>query len=333
MTSPPNINILNDTRVLVTGATGLTGSAVVRALLDANDNVTIVAGHRSDAGLFVDDPRVTYVKADLCKREECDALARGCDMAVMTAAVTGGAGKARNEPWKQVTNNVILDTQTFDSLHSAGISRVVYISTATVYQEIDGYISEQELDLNIDPPLPYLGVGWAKRYIEKLAEFWHRKAGMEIILLRASNIYGPGARFNPAASNFIPALIRKAVDNADPFEVWGSLDVSRDVIFTDDMGAACVAALVQKDVVFDAFNIGSGKPVTVGDVVDLALKFADHSPNEISLLGDKPKTIPVRALNCDKSLQILEWSPLVDIEDGIRLTVEWWSQNKDTWKR
>ncbi len=66
---------------------------------------------------------------------------------------------------------------------------------------------------------------------------------MEIVLVRAANVFGPYARFDPSTSNFLPALIRKAVERLDPFPVWGSPDVVRDVIYSADFASDCVGLL------------------------------------------------------------------------------------------
>jgi GDP-L-fucose synthase len=73
--------------------------------------------------------------------------------------------------------------------------------------------------MNREPHRAYFGVGWAKRYVEKLCRFWYEKAGLEVIIARSSNIYGPFAKFDAEVSHFVPALLRKAVDKRDPFEV------------------------------------------------------------------------------------------------------------------
>jgi GDP-L-fucose synthase len=210
---------------------------------------------------------------------------------------------------------------------------VIYIGTATVYQECEGFISEGSLDLNKDPHPAYLGVAWVARFLEKLGLFWHQKAGMEVINIRASNIFGPNANFDPASSYFVPAIIRKAVDGLDPFEVWGSPEVTRDVLYSEDFADALLTLMNRTEVKFDTFNLGSGVKTTVEQVVGWAIRHAGHNPSKINYDLSKPSTIKFRALDISKMREKTGWAPKHSIEEGIKKTVEWWRANKDTWKR
>lgn len=323
---------LNGQRIFIAGGAGLAGSGVVRALLAAYPAIDLVVPSRG-GGARVDDPRVTYVAGDLREEKDCLALSKGCGFAVMAAANTGGAQASRDAPWGQVTDNVIMDARMLQAFHDNGVKRVVYVSTASVYSPFEGFVQEDDLDWNKDPHDTYLGVGWAKRYGEKLCEFWHKKSGMSCICLRLANVYGPFARFDPAVSNFIAAITRKAVDGMDPFEVWGSANVTRDVVFADDFGEAVAAALAHDDISFDVFNIGSGVKTTVGEVVSWAIEFSGHTPKEVRFGESAPDTLAVRALDISKAKAKLGWSPTTSVRDGMRQTVEWWKRNRGTWHR
>jgi GDP-L-fucose synthase len=319
--------------VFVAGATGLAGSSIVRRLLTCEGVTSVRAGHTSGAGVFIEDPRVVYVKGDLRRPEDCDRLVEGVDLAILAAAQSGGAQEAANAPWRQVTDNLVMDAVLLDALHRAGVRRTVFISSATVYPELPGYIKESDLDWNMPPPAAYLGVGYAKRSAESLCRFWHERMGMRIIVARASNIFGPNAKFDPARSNFIPALIRKAVDRQDPFEIWGVPEVTRDVIYSEDFADAIVTLALAEQIGYDVFNVGSGHAVTVGDVVRVVLDSCNYPNARIQWLRDKPMTIGFRALDCAKLTAQTGWKPAVGVEEGIRRTVRWWQENRDIWTR
>lgn len=333
MTDRPTDSALDGKRIFVAGAAGLAGSSVVRSLLAASPSVRVVGGVRGETGAFLADARLSYVRGDFRRAEDCLAMLAGCDAAVLTAANTGGAGQARAEPWRQVTDNLILDAQLLQACHDAKVRRVVYVGSATVYQDSDGLLAEDDLDLNRDPPAAHYGVGWAKRSGEKLCRFWHDKAGIDILVARAANIYGPGAKFDPASANVIPALIRKAVDGLDPFEVWGKPEVARDVLYSDDFGAGVVALLAAADIHFDIFNLGAGRPVTVAELVDWVLEHSGHRPSRVEWRSDRPTTARVRALDCRKIGATLGWRPRVEPREGIRRTVAWWRKERHAWAR
>ncbi len=319
--------------IFLAGGAGLVGSGAVRALLAASASVRLRVSYRTQCGAFIEDPRVDYLQADLTDATDCRRMARGCDGAVMAAAFTAGAGSSQDEPWRQVTDNVVMDARMLEAFHEEGVQRVVYVSTASAYQDFHGFIREDQMAWDQDPPAAYYGVGWAKRYGEKACQFWHQSTGMQVLIARLANVFGPFAKFDPKQSHVIAAIIRKAVDRMDPFVVWGSPQVVRDVLYADDFGRAAVAMLNATDRVFDVFNIGSGRATTVGEMVNWSLRHADHQPSRLSFGASGPTTIPFRALDCGKAKDMLEWSPSVDVEDGIRRTVAWWRANKETWTR
>lgn len=323
---------LKEKRVFVAGATGMAGSAILKCMLERYPSVTIRAAY-SLTTPFLHDDRIEYVRGDLALPDDCRRMVAGCEYAVMAAARTSGAGVLATQPWQQVNSNLIMNATLLQALAESGVRRLVLVGSATLYQPFEGYIREDQLDLNQDPPEAYLGIGWVTRYIEKLCSFWHRQSNMDIVMVRASNIFGPYSRFNPQTSNFIPALICKAVDHLDPFEVWGNPRVTRDVIYSDDFARAVVLMLERDDIRFDIFNIGSGVKTTVGEVVTWALNSAGYSPSHIVYNEQQPTTVPFRALDCTKAREMLGWKQEVSVEQGIRNTLQWWQQNRQLWNR
>ncbi|WP_027363071.1 NAD-dependent epimerase/dehydratase family protein [Desulfospira joergensenii] len=320
-------------KIFLAGSTGLVGTHLIHHLLDMYPGIYIKAAYNRTTP-FMEHERVHYVQVDLLDRStDYGDLLEGCPWAIMAAASTGGAGAAQSSPQRQMTDNLVMDALMLEGLYSAGVKRIIYLSSATVYQAFDGYIKEEQLDFNEDPHFSYLGVGWAKRSAEKFCRFWHEKYGIEIIIARCANIYGPYARFDPQKSNFIPALIRKAVSKMEPFEVWGSPDVARDVIYAEDFAEAVILLLSQEDIKFDIFNLGYGDIVTVGEVVDAALLAADHKPNAVKYSENSPQTIGFRALDCNKIKSTVNWKPRHSITRGIKKTTLWWEQNMETWTR
>jgi nucleoside-diphosphate-sugar epimerase len=322
----------NKPKILVAGATGMVGTSIMRHLVSEHPSVA-VSGTWHFSAPFCNGGNLEYVQADLTIREECRKAVRGCSGVIMAAAHSGGAASSMAEPQRQTTDNLVMDANLLEACHAEGVERVVFISSATVYQDLEGVISESGLDWNKDPHPAHFGVGWAKRSAEKLCQFWHLKYGLEVVVARASNVYGPFARFDPGRSNFIPALIRKAADELDPFDVWGSPKVTRDVIFCEDFARAISGLFFAAQIKHDVFNVGSGTSTTVGEVVELALRAAGHRPSRINYTESGPSTTKSRLLDCSKIRQAIDWTPVVSLEQGIRETTLWWTENKYRWKK
>lgn len=282
---------------------------------------------------FIHNERVQYVSGDFKSLDDCRQMVRGCDLVIMAASYAGGAQFVRSFPWEHMNENLKINMQLLEAFRLENVQRVIFISSTAVYQEFDGSIKEEEIDFNKDPHAAYFGLAWGMRFIEKLYQFLHMQYGIEIIIARAANIFGPYDKFDPKFSNFIPAIIRKAVDKMDPFEVWGTPDVTRDVIYSEDFTRAILMMADNDEIKFDIFNIGSGAMTTVANVVEWVLKFSGHKPSVIKYIQNKPTTIKFRALNCAKAKALLGWEPRYSIEEGIKITTEWWDKNKEKWKR
>jgi nucleoside-diphosphate-sugar epimerase len=325
------MNIANK-KIFIAGATGSVGAAILQHLLDKYPKTNIRASYNKTSP-YILSKNIEYIKCDLQKFNDCINAIKGCDYAIMAASDSAGSKLMNQEPWRFINPNLIMNSQMMEAFHICNIKRFIYIGTATVYQPFEGYIKEDGLDMNIDPYDTYFGIAWISRYLEKICQFWHNKTGIDAIIVRAANIYGPFSNFNPERSYFIPAIIRKAVDKLDPFLVWGTPDVTRDVIYAEDFANAILALLTNNSIKFDTFNIGSGKKTTVGDVVNWSLKYSRHKPNELKYDTTKPTTIKFRALDITKIIKTTNWEPKISAEEGIKRTVEWWKTNKARWAK
>ncbi len=325
------MNGINTPKIFLAGAAGMLGTAIIRHVLESFPEVCIRTAYNKSP-LNIIDSRLKPIQVDLASREACINAAKGCSHAIMAAATTFGAALTKEYPWLQVNKNLILNAEMLEAFHVVGIRRVVFISSSTVYQEHEGSIKEEELDLNQEPHPAYIGVGWVMRALEKLCLFWHRQTGMEVIIARAANIYGPFARFDPLTSNVLPALIRKASDRINPFDLWGSPEIARDLLYADDAARAVSLMLLRSDSPFEIFNMASGTAVTVREMLETVLETAGYSP-EIRYHSNAPTTIPFRRLDCNKAAQLLGWRAETDLREGVAKTYRWWIENRERWKR
>jgi len=324
---------LDKNKILLTGATGLVGTGILKRLLDRFPRARIRASFHKHTKPFIRNKRIEYVYADLRYPKDCARAAAGCGAAIMAAAATLNSSTVRGWPWQAIRDNAVMNMNVLEALHRAGAERVVCVLSATMYQPHRGKISERKLDFNKAPGGAYYGIGWQNRFIEKMCGLWKEKTGGDMITVRAANVYGPYAKFDPANSNFIPAIIRKAVGRMDPFEVWGSPDAGRDVIYVDDFASAVTALFRKNRVKSGVFNVGSGRAARVGEVVGYALESAGHSPRRIKYVRGRAAFIDTRILDCSCVKKATRWAPRYSVKDGIKETTEWWLDNKGWWKR
>ena len=164
-----------------------------------------------------------------------------------------------------------------------------------------------------------------KRYIEKLAQFYCEKYGRHIIVVRPTNVYGPFDKFDFGTSHVLPALIRRAVERQNPFEVWGDGSAVRDFIYVSDMVEAMLRAM-EHYTQFNPFNIGSGEPVTIKESLEWILKLSQHTTAEVIYDSSKPTTIPVRIVDLTKAREQLNFKAQFSLQEGLQKTIDWYQK-------
>ena len=149
---------------------------------------------------------------------------------------------------------------------------------------------------------------------------------MEIALARGTAIYGPNDNFNPKTCHVVPALIKRVLDDENPFVVWGSPGVVRDFLYVKDVVKAALLVL-EKGESMRPYNVGSGTAITVGEIVDAILKATGKTP-EVCYDETKPTTIPFRMASTERIRTELGFEPDYTFEEGIKETVRWYKANK-----
>ena len=311
-------------RVLVTGASGLIGSHAIEALASRGARAVGIV-HTTPP--VVVDPRIEYRTADLTQREGCEAAVAGCELVVHAAASTSGAMVMRDNPIAHVTPNLLINAQLLEACARAGVKRFLFVSTTTVYPDVDHPLREDEGFVG-EPHPTYFGVGWMKRYTEKLTEFYAQRFGLEFAILRPTNVYGPRDKFDFTTSHVLPALIRRAVDGADPFEVWGDGSAVRDFLYVSDMTDALLAAL-EHAADGAPLNVGSGAPGTIREAVELILRLAGREGARVVYDPSKPTSIPKRTVDLTQVRTRLGYEAKVSLEEGLTKTIAWYRTTKE----
>jgi GDP-L-fucose synthase len=306
-------------KVLVAGATGLVGANVVEALLRRGARVKATIHKRPPV---VEDSRIQYIGADLVRREDCATAVENVDYVFLCAANTSGARVMVDNPLAHITENLLINSQMLEVACLAKVQRFLFMSSSTVYPVVTYPVKEEEGFVG-DPHEAYFGVAWMKRYVEKLAQFYYKRYGMQITLIRPTNVYGPYDKFDFGTSHVLPALIRRAVERQDPFVVWGDGTTVRDFIYVGDLVDALLVAL-EKCANCDPINLGSGQPLTIRESVDLILHLTGYRNANVLFDASQPTTIPTRLVDLTKARTLLAFQPKVPFEEGLRKTIDWY---------
>ena len=312
-------------RVLVAGAAGFVGTHLVRRL-------TSVGAHVRGT-LFTRPPQyqgrdVEYIQADLTTLADCQRATKDIDFVFMAAANSSGAAVIERTPLVHLTPNVVMNAQMLAAAYENRVKKFCFISSNTVYPSVDFPVKEE--DVNNDFFEKYFVVGWMKRFSEVMCEMYATKISspMPLLVVRPGNLYGPYDKFSRRESKVIAALLRRAVERASPFKVWGDGRDVKDFLYVEDFIEGLLSAFTSTDG-FVQINIASGQPVTIRDVLALILEAAQYQDALIEFDANQPTMIPKRLIDISKIKSLTGWRPTTSLEMGLAKTVRWY---RDTYQ-
>ena len=310
-----------DKTVLITGGSGFVGTNLIEELLKQGARIRVTLHNRP---MNIKDEQIDTVFANLYRIEDCLTAVKGVDYVCHAGGGAIGAAVTAGNPMSAIAANMITTIQVLQAAWIEGVERFLLLSSHTTYPNAEYPIKEEEM-WSGPTDSSYFGYGWMRRYLERLVEFVVSRSDMKIALVRPTAAYGRWDNFNPATSHVIPALIRRALEKEDPYVVWGSGDVVRDFIHVSDMVRGGLLAL-EKYATCDPVNIGCGKAVTIGEIVELILKVTGHEKARVEYDTSKPTTIPYRMVDTSKAKKVLGFEPSLSLEEGLRDTVEWYKE-------
>ena len=314
--------MFKNANVLVTGGAGFIGVNLINKLLSEGAKVRATLHHRDPV---IKDDRVEYIKGDLRLEEECEKAVNGIDYVFMCAANTSGAKVMATTPLVHLTPNMLMNIQMLQASYRAEVKKFLFISTNTVYPLTDFAVKES--DVTNEFYESYHIVAWMKRFTEIVCDMYSNriKKPMKTVVVRPGNLYGPYDKFDWEKSKAIPAIMRRAIERHDPFEVWGDGMDLKDFLYIDDCIDGLMLAMEKLDE-FEPINIASGIPVTIRDVLSEILKSTNYEDANVQYDSSKPTMIPKRMIDISLAKEKLGFEPKVKLEDGIQRTVDWYKE-------
>lgn len=295
--------------ILVTGGAGFIGSRIVAQLIAAGHTVTIFDNLSTGFASNVPPP-ATLVAGDLRDPDALSAAVAGQD-AVIHLAAQALVPESVADPRKAFDINLVGGQNLLDAMRAHGVNRLVHSSTAAVYGTPTKVpIAEDDLKLPINP------YGATKFAFEQLLHAYHKSYGLNVVMFRYFNPYGPTEIHDPE-THAIPNFIRATL-TGKPVPLYWKGDQVRDFFFVDDIARAHVMGL-EKDG-FDAYNLGSGTGLVVREVVEKIFEIAGRR-SEIQDLGERAGDPPRLLADTTKVQRELGWQPEVSLEDGLTRTI------------
>ncbi len=322
-------------RILVTGGAGFIGSAFVRRRLAGTDDSIIVVDKLTYAGnpanlqglaeAAESRERYRFEEADIADEPRMRELAGEVD-AIVNFAAESHVDRSILEPAAFLHTGVmgvyaLLEAALEQSRVRAGAFRLLQVSTDEVYGPVP-----QGLSLESDPMRPTSPYSAAKAAGEHLVAAYHETHGLDTVVTRGANTYGP----NQYPEKLIPLFVTNALDD-EPLPMYGDGMQRRDWLFVDDH-ADGVGTVLDGGEPGSAYNLpGDGVERPNRAVTEAILEQLGKPWSLVRSVPDRPGHDRRYALDGSR-LRDLGWAPQVSFEEGIARTVEWYAANRDWWE-
>ena len=325
---------------LVTGCAGFIASKVTELLLEAG-HVVVGVDNLNDAY----DPRLKqwrlaqlqpranfrFHRLDITDRAaleeifeagaagpEAEQLQQRPYSAVVNLAARAGVRPSVENPRVYYQANCDGTLNLLELCRRFGVGKFLLASTSSLYGEHTPVPFREDADTN-RPLSPYAA---SKKAAETLAYTYHYLHGLDVSILRYFTVYGPAGRPDMSIFRFV-----RRIAEGEPIRVFGDGSQSRDFTFVDDIARGTIAAL--EPLGYEVINLGGDRPTKLSAVIEQIAQLVGRQPR-IEHRPAHPADVPATWAEIGKARRLLEWSPEVSLEEGLRRSVAWYRENRQT---
>ena len=312
--------------ILVTGCAGFIGYKTVQLLLENGYRVVGMDNMNDYYDVRIKEWRLNNLKKlddFIFKKIDIENLKDVTDVfneytfdAVINLAARAGVRYSMENPHVYLTTNANGTLNLLEAMRGKKIKKMVLASTSSLYAGQEMPFNE-ELPVNT-PISPYAA---SKKAAEVMCYSYSYLYNMDISVVRYFTVYGPAGRPDMCMFRFI-----KWIDEGTPIELFGDGTQARDFTFVDDIANGTIKAL--KPLGYEIINLGGGKnPISINYVISKIEEYLGKK----AVIENKPfhkADIKETWANIDKAARLLNWNPTITLDEGIKLSVEWYLDNK-----
>lgn len=304
----------SNSRILVAGAKGMVGSAIVRNLKSKGYYVTEATRDRID---FTDQEETK----EYFERNKPEYV-------FVAAAKVGGIMANNNCKGDFLYQNLMIQNNIIHYSMMNDVKKLLFLGSSCIYPKFATQpITEDQL---MTGPLEPTNDAYAIAKIAgiKLCEAYRQQYGFNAISLMPTNLYGPNDNFDLETSHVLPAMIAKfhaALDHSKHWEVklWGDGSAMREFLHVDDLAEACYVCMQHYEEA-EHINVGTGEDVRIWELANIIADVVGYD-RDINWDFTKPNGTPRKVLNVDK-IKSLGWEPKINLREGIETTYQWYKE-------
>ena len=307
-----------NSKATILGGFGFIGGHLANHLVAMGYDVTLF-GHPGEHASSRLPATVTAVYGDFSDASKLKEAISGS--AVVFHLIGNSTPMSSNQvPSQDVHDNLLPTLSLFEACASAGVKQVVFASSGGTIYGVSNYLPIDEQH----PTAPICAYGVNKLTTEHYMRLYSKLHGIAMTTIRISNPYGPSQ--NIKRGQGIIGTYCEAITDGRPLQVWGDGSVVRDYIYIQDVAEA-LERVIGNASGFNVYNLGTGIGTSINDLVATLSKIEARALDTAYLPG-RDVDVPANVLDAGKFMQRFDWKPKSILEQGLRLTLDWYRDKK-----
>ncbi|MBO5651264.1 MAG: NAD-dependent epimerase/dehydratase family protein [Selenomonas sp.] len=307
--------------VLVTGGAGFIGSHLVRQLLAAKHEVTVLDNVSTGTWQHLPQGKDTCTcwELDIRDKEAREKIEQAkFDIIVHLAAQTM-VDVSVKDPEFDASENVMGTVNILEAARHSGVKRIIFASTAASY----GDVTEDKLPIREEETLaPMSFYGLSKVTVEKYLKLYHDLYGLDYVALRFANVYGE--RQGDTGEGGVISIFAKRIAKDQGITVFGDGQQTRDFIYAGDIAAGIIAAMTT-DKANAVYNLSNQTETSLLELIELMAK-ASGKTVEPAFAAPREGDINRSMLCHEAAVQNLNWQPKMDLAEGLARTINYFKE-------
>lgn len=314
-------------KVLITGAAGFIGSHLTEELVKAGAEVTALVHYNSNSNIanlqFLPKSlldQVEIVFGDIQDGFLMNTLSKGKEIVFHLAALIG-IPYSYVAPAAYVSANITGTLNMLEAARNQNVGKLLVTSTSETYGTALYAPIDEKHPLQGQSPYSATKIG-----ADKIAESYYLSFGLPVCIFRPFNTFGP----RQSTRAVIPTIISQVLSDSSEIRL-GSLDPVRDMLYVKDTARGYMLAALEETTVGEVISVGTGRGVTIGEIVNIVQKLAGTSKPVIAENQRvRPEKSEVMKLICDysKAKKLLGWEPQISLEEGLSEVINFMKENQ-----
>lgn len=332
-------------KILITGGAGFIGSNLALYLLEKKHQIIVIDNLRFgylENLTGKNNVKPQFIQMDVRDRK-IEKIFKNTDV-IFHFAGMNSLPACQDDPVETFSVNITGTVNVLETARKYNIRRVIFSSSSAVYENEKSFPLTENMQVN-----PTLAYSLSKKSAEEICRAYQESYGMDIVILRFFNVYGPHMDFRRPNPPLVSYIIKCLMEHKNPV-LHSDGKQARDMIYVDDVIRLCEIVLSHENAKNQTFNVGFGKAYTMKEVYQYAVKtfgltdikplyqsakllwnkypeiFKGNYPFKEKLLEKEVNKYTLASIK--KAKEMLGWSPKVNLEEGLKKTIAFATKNR-----